>query len=521
MISYKLARRSFLGGCGGSAALLLPLLRSIEARAQGLPPPLRFLVIRHSQGSPLDLWRPADTATTTTYSLPANSAAFAPLQSKMVLIDGLNIVCASKVAGNAGGTNTSEGGTVALMTGVPTLGQLGQQDHCAGGESIDQLFLDQSPVLGGAGAPMSNRTLLGSLQLAADVRSDRDEVGPRVLSYRPPNLANATISLQRQPMFPETDPLAAFTKIFGAALPPGTGAASLLSQKLSVLDFMRSDLARLTTLIPASENTKLLAFADAIQALEATLRGAIANLPGAACVVPATPPMIPQTTVMPPIGLDPQPSGGTKLSGYDYYESGDPNSHPHQVVGRLHLSILKAAFLCDLARVATFSWSSGTSWVIFPGTFDGATLPGAPVWSTHYGPLSANDPATTAWWEAIDRFYSDQTSQALQEFDAATDVDGVSTLLDNTVIPYVSEVARRLDHNQQNVPFLVFGGKNTRIQGGTFLKVTDGSLGTQSGSTGNRPVNDAWLALAPIFGVNLASLGSPAQFTGPLPGVIA
>jgi hypothetical protein len=81
--------------------------------------------------------------------------------------------------GGYGGANTSEGGTVALMTGVPTLGLVGQQDHCAGGESIDQLFLDQSPVLGGAGALMSNRTPFGSLQLAADVRSSRDEVAPR------------------------------------------------------------------------------------------------------------------------------------------------------------------------------------------------------------------------------------------------------------------------------------------------------------------------------------------------------
>src|ERR1017187_3582081 len=120
-----MARRSFLRGCGGSAALLLPLLRSIEARAQGLPAPLRFLVIRHSQGSPLDQWRPAAAATTTTYTLPANSAAFAPLQSKMVLVDGLNIVCASSAPGGYSGANTSEAGTVALMTGVPTLGLVG------------------------------------------------------------------------------------------------------------------------------------------------------------------------------------------------------------------------------------------------------------------------------------------------------------------------------------------------------------------------------------------------------------
>jgi hypothetical protein len=518
-MSYRMARRSFLRGCGGSVALLGPLLRGIEARAQGIAAPLRFLIIRHACGSPLDQWRPSNAATTTTYTLPANSAPFAPLQSKMVLVDGLNIITASASGYSNGGQNTSEGGTVAIMTGVPTLGLVGQQDHCAGGPSIDQILLDQSPILGGAGAPIMSRTPFGSLQLAADIRSDRDEVGPRVLSYRPPT-ANVDISLARQPMYPKTQPLDVFTQLFGGPLPTGASMPALLAQKLSVLDYMRSDLQRLNTLVPASEKPRLLAHADAIQSLEDALRKSYAP-PGGACAVPATPLSIPQVT-----GLMGSGTIFTDLPGFDYYTAGDPTSHPHEVVGRLHLSLIKAAFLCDLVRVATFSWSSGTSWVAFPGTFNGATLPlpAGVVSCPHYEPLSADDPGTTAWWTAIDQYYSTQTSLALQEFAAATDVDG-NSLLDNTVIPYVSEVGRRWDHNQQNVPVLVFGGKNTRIKGGTFLKVTDGTLPQQvgaasSGPAGNRPFNDAWLALAPIFGVTMNSLGASTQYIGPLPGLV-
>jgi hypothetical protein len=522
VISYKIARRSFLRGCGKSAVLLAPLLRSIEARAQGLPAPLRFLVIRHACGSPLADWRPSAAATTTNFTLPAQTAAFAPLKSKMVLVDGLNIVTASQQAGNSGGLSTSEGGTVAVMTGVPTLGQIGQQDHCAGGPSIDQILLDRSSVLGG-GASLTGRTPFGSLQLAADIRSTRDEIAPRVLSYRPPT-ATVDIGLARQPMNPETHPLDVFTRIFAGVAPPGTGS-SLLLQKLSILDFMRSDLARLNSLVPASEKVRLQQHADSIQSLEASIRTTLAPPSSTGCVVPPMPPSIAEVTSP----SSPTSSIYTRLPGYDYYTPGDPTSHPHQVVGRLHLSLAKAAFLCDLVRVATFSWSSGTSWVAFPGTFDGATLPGNPVSAPHYESLHA-DPttpagtATAAWAAAIDRFYSDQTSQAIQELAAATDVDG-NSLLDNTVVVYLSEIARGWDHNQMNVPFLVFGGKNTRLRGGTFLKITDGPLPgqtglTSSGGTGNRPVNDAWLALAPIFGVNLASLGDPSQYTGPLPGLV-
>jgi hypothetical protein len=78
--------------------------------------------------------------------LPPETAAFNTLRSKMVLIDGLNIVTASLQAGSDGGAYSAEGGTVAIMTGVPTLGQVGQQNHCAGGPSIDQRFLAKSPV---------------------------------------------------------------------------------------------------------------------------------------------------------------------------------------------------------------------------------------------------------------------------------------------------------------------------------------------------------------------------------------
>lgn len=215
------------------------------------------------------------------------------------------------------------------------------------------------------------------------------------------------------------------------------------------------------------------------------------------------------------------PAGGSRLTGVDYYTAGDPADHPHEVLGQTHLALIQAAFLCDLVRVATFSWASGTSWVVFPSTFNGATLSSTLVSSPHYESTGSFDPATVDWGAAIDRYYYDQTSRALQRFATATDIDG-NTLLDNTVIPYLSEVSRRWDHDQRNMPFLVFGGKNTRLKGGTFLKVTGGSWPPQEGTgVGNRPYNDAWLALAPIFGVTLPALGSQLQYTGPLPGLVS
>jgi hypothetical protein len=529
--SYKIARRTFLRGAAG-AGVLLPLLRRIEARAQGMTAPLRFLVIHHPLGtrhkgqfSPMDMWRPSATATTTSFTLPPNSAPFEPLRSKMVMVDGLNIVTSSQVqGGNFGGQNTHEGGVVAVMTGVPTLGPIGTQDHAAGGASIDQIFLDRSPKLGGSNSPSTSKTVFQYLALAADIRSDRDEVAPRVLSYRPPLTGSPVISqadrnAARQPLFPETEPLNIYTRLFRSLIAPGADpsvAAAKLAQQQSVLDFIKGDLTRMRTLVPASETSKLDSFAGSVQQLEASLR---LSLTASGLQRPDRP----ESFAMTGGGArDAQaPQGGSVLKGVDYYDAGDPSNHPHQRLGMQQLAMIRAAFTFDYVRVATFMWSAGTNWVVFPTSFRDTLLPTptTAASSPHHPPSHTTESNTMAWLAQLDTWYAEQTSAALQAMDATLDFDG-NTLLDNTIVVYLSEIARAYDHDQLNVPLLVFGGKNTGLKGGQYIKITDGPLPTVDGATtGNRPWNDLWLALAPAFGVTLPSLGSPAQYTGPLPGL--
>jgi hypothetical protein len=433
----------------------------------------------------------------------------------MVMVDGLNLVAVAGGTATNSGQNTPEGGMVALMTGVPTLGYVGQQDHCAGGPSIDQLLLQRSPVLGGLN--FSKPTLFGSLQMAADVRSDRDEIAPRVLSYLPPAIGVPDPGLARRPLFPESSPVNAYARLFGGASPGGTGAGAL-AQNLGAIDYMRRDLARLRSLIPATEKGKLDAYAAAIAQLEASLRAKYATPTATTCAVPSKPPDFPYTST----GRQTPPASVvyTSLPGVDYYVSGQPTSHPHLDLGLTQLRLIKAAFTCDLVRVATFMWASGTSWVLFPGMFQGATVAGGYTSAPHHAVSHTTDQGTEDWLSQIDQLYSSATSTFLQELATTPDIDG-NMLLDNTIVVYVTEVARAFDSLQQNVPVILFGGKNTGLAGGTFLKVQDGTLPTQTGGTGNRPFNDLWLALAPAFGVSLTSLGASTQYTGPLPGVFS
>ncbi len=527
MISYKYARRSFLRGLGGSAALMVPLLRSIEARAAGATAPLRFLVIHHPLGANPQLtnWRPTATATTTNFTLPLESAPFTPLQKYMVMVDGVNLIAAGGGNDGGGGQNTHEGGFCAMMTGVPTIGMVGQQDHCAGGPSIDQILLQQAPGLGGPNFPKP--TPFGSLQLAADVRSDRDEVGPRVLSYLAPIKGQTDPNIARQPLYPETSPLNVYTRIFGGALPTGSTTntnAQILAQKLSVVTYLQSDLARLKTLVPSSEKDRLTAHADAIAQLEASLQATYSTTTTTTTSSVCTKPAMPANYSATSTGKQEYNNQSTvysDLGGSDYYVPNQATSHPYLDLGQTQLRLIKTAFACDLVRVATFMWAAGTSWVVFPGTFQGATIAGNLQSTPHHPPSHSDpsgDPNTAAWLNQINEFYSASTAAVLQEFATTPDIDG-NMLIDNTIIVYLTEVARAWDHNQQNMPLIIFGGKNTRLNGGTFLKVTSGSLPTQTGGTGNRPFNDVWLALAPIFGVTMNSLGAASQYTGPLPGI--
>lgn len=494
MRSYKVARRAFLRACGASP-LLVPLLRNIEAQAAGVVAPLKLLIIHQPLGTFLDDWRP-NSDSTTNFTLPTISAPLAPLQSKMVMVDGLDLVATS-------GDETHEGGMIGMM-GSASLGKIEttQQDHAAQGPSIDQLLLDQSPVLGGAAS--ASQTPFGSLQLAADIRSDRDEVSPRVMSYRPALQGEPDISRARQPMFPETQPLNVFNRIFGgdtAAPDDPDSAATILAQKASVLDVLRGDLAQLRTMVPSDQLTKVEAHEDAIRQLEASIQQTYQSQDqgnpdaGAVCVRPEAPPSFNETGV----GEE-----GSALSGVDYYVPGDPNTHPHQTLGRLQLSLIKTAFACDLARVGTFMWSAGTNHVVFPGTFNGASLNKQS--SPHHPP--SHEAETQPWLAEINTWYAQQTSEAIQEFEQQIDVDG-ATLLDNTIVAFVSEVARAVDHNFSNVPFAVFGGANTGLAAGQFIRLT-----------GNRPINDAWMAIAQLFDVNLSSLGASSQYTGVLPGLV-
>jgi hypothetical protein len=214
------------------------------------------------------------------------------------------------------------------------------------------------------------------------------------------------------------------------------------------------------------------------------------------------------------------------LSDYGNPVSQTDDSGNHEQVGNAHASILRAAFACDLIRVATFQWSPGTNHVSFKGLDPNSANT---IYMHH--PLSHRNgskafydgprPSADAYiWDAMvnaNKWYFDKTAAIINTF--RTQVDPLDpmggSLLDRTVIPMVTEVADA-SHSRSGHGALIFGGRALGMQGGQYRSVSGihnqlwvtvaqaflgaGAVSALSSETyqknGSNPISGLWVAPA-------------------------
>jgi hypothetical protein len=376
----------------------------------------------------------------------------------------------------------------------------------AAGPSIDQLLLAKSTKLQGTG--------FKSLQALCDDRIDHQEISCRCITYSTdtqpqsgiPGAGVTGAAYENIPIRPTLRPLELYNRVFGTMSPGGPSADVLRAraQKKSVLDFSLRELTRLRTLAPAGQKAVLDAHENAIRDLEKELdaQGTV-------------------NPVMCGIAMPPPDIGAQVDDGKDHPETVQvPMSDEtlHQQIGEYHQAIIRAAFKCDLTRTATFQWSPGTNHIAFKGLHPD-NLPGI---YTHHpvshesdvgSGLNAAPSARNAdvqYLVNVEKWYNTRMSEFLNTLKSTVDVFG-NPLLDNTVIPYVTEVARAT-HEHDIMPLVLFGGKNLGVKGGQFLQFP------------NRPYADFLLTIAQAFGVTIANLaGQPllnSPHTAVLPGVL-
>ena len=163
-----------------------------------------------------------------------------------------------------------------------------------------------------------------------------------------------------------------------------------------------------------------------------------------------------------------------------------------------HAAVILAAFQCDLIRVATFQWSPGTNHVSFAGM-----NPASPSTIYMHHPLShqitsRNDSLGSRpsgqrgdyidFLSNVQTWYNQKTAQVINLFKNATLSDG-STLLDHTVMPFVTEVAETTHFPRNPIPAMIFGGRALGMQGGQYMDFENNM----------RPWNDYWATIAQAY----------------------
>lgn len=473
ILSYARSRRRFLQGVGAAVGMA-SVLKGLEMAAEGAPSPKRFLIVQRPVGTVYENWWPQGNGSD--FQLSRIMQPFAPLKDRMIVMRDLKLPFDGSVGGG------HERGTVLMLTGQRTTELYpgnGGDDPMAAGPSIDQILAAQSAELQG--------TPITSLQVSCDNRADTPEVSTRHMSY-----AGA-----RAPMKPYYQPLEAYQRVFGSLMPGGgtddnlEALARARKQKKSVLDFAMKDLTRLQSLAPSSQRETLDAHAAAIREVEKELDADPRD--PATCGVTEVPEII-------QVNEHPDPYGNGQVTD-------ERDDEKHFRIGALHFAVLKAAFRCDLTRVATFQWSPGTNHVSFGELWP----PNPSVFKIHH--TLSHEPDTADSLEFLTRveeLYAKQLVGFLQDLAATQDLNGGS-LLDNTLVPYVTEVGARY-HNWDNMPWLLFGGVNTGLRGGQVWNNSGGGL---------RSTNDMWSACAEAFGVHNLAMGDSDLHTTAISGLFA
>jgi hypothetical protein len=475
MKSYRVRRRTFLTALGGTLGLQT-LLRNMEAAAQGTGAPPRFLMIGWPCGSVKVPFTPMGTGTGYTASTTFGEAGYiiSPFATP-TLKPHTHILYGFNMQGlNCPGGGAHEAGTPFSTTGAsgPGTRRNGGEtdDGCAGGPSWDQILLKHCPDLVTTGR--------GYYNVICDARVDSYETSTRCLSYGYTKQSvqaantNGMIS-ENAPLRPTLSPVTAYNDLFDGFSPGGGGtdadALRRLMQKKSVLDNSLRELQALYDMAPANMRVMIEANAAIIRAQEDALNELIMNPPMVGdCELPTAPP----NDLMGKMSdLNNYGSGGMV--------SGNGDADQHKAVGAAHAGLIRAAFACDVIRVATFQWSPGTNHVSFKGA-----VPAEPNTSYMHHPLSHSNLTSSYYqgarpgdgqrkvWDGmtfVQHWYFTETAKFVTEFLNTPDplaTDGAS-LLDRTVMTAVSEVGNP-SHDRNNASALIIGGSKLGMQPGGF-----------------------------------------------------
>ncbi len=401
----RLSRRAVLRGAGG-ISIALPWMEAMAPRmASAATAPKRFAVVFFGNGVITSNWNPSGSETN--FTLPTSLAPLKDLQSKIVVLQGVDNATAIATGGN--GHNT---GLNTVLIGQKKVGS--SEDGWGGGISVDQVLASK----------IGQSTRFPSLQLG--VLSNQRAGHP---------LCYLSYSGAQKPLTAEDDPRKVFARVFAglsATSDPAAQQASLarLERKRSILDFVKADFQALNPRLGATDRAKLDQHLSGIHDIERRLT--MGGFSGAAGTKPAEPP------------------ASLTLSTGNF-----------PMLTSLMMDMLVGAFATDQTRVITLQLSTAQS-PLTHGSWIGTPLSSSHHSVSHRTDAGAVDELTrVATWIVQQYALLGKRLQSVNE--------GGASLLDNTTVLLTSEVSVGSTHSFRDIPYVLMGGCGGAIKTGRYL----------------------------------------------------
>jgi hypothetical protein len=345
---------------------------------------------------------------------------------------------------NGPGGDGHHRGVVHMLTGTEQI-----DANNAGGPSVDQKIAQKI----GAGLPFA------SLQFA--VRIVYGDTNSRPLWSAPGKVVPAMQS-----------PWDAYKRVF-ASVPPTAGMPQPTQPKVdlrkSALDFALADTAALRLRLGATDRMLLDSYQESLRDIERRLSG-LGGTPA-------------------PVGCAPPTLGNTL----------DVKSEAnYPAVGKLQMDMLVAALQCNLTRVASLQWGNSNDQCTY--SFLGVNTLGHDMAHNN----NNCDPSHAKKLKVY-RWYAEQAAYLLNKLNSVP--EGAGTMLDNTVVLWVSEFSDSYGHQANKLMWLLMGNAGGYFKTGQVLDCA------------GRSTNDVHAALCNAFGIADRTFGNPAYCAGALPGL--
>ena len=389
-----LSRRAVLRGLVGGALVTvgLPTLEAMldphgTRLASGAPLPQRFMTYFFGNGVRLDRWVPS--AQGPGYPLSEELMPLAAVRDYVSVLSGFQNRCEQQITHHEGMT---------VFNGYTFTQQQGLFSK-SGGPTIDQVIADY----------ISEGTTFRSIEMGISKRLSVMDSGTTLfyLSHRS----------TEQPLPPEFNPQALWTKLFGSFVPMDDPSIKL---RTSVLDAVREDMNTLKKRLGAADLQRLDAHLTGLSELQKQIQA----LPPV-CTTPAMP-----------------TETNTDVGGQE----------PMTAVSTAMADLLAFAFSCDISRVASIMVSGGASETVFSELGQS----GVHHTNTHDGNAQGEVHDVVVW-------NMERLAYLLDKLRSTPDGVTGENLLDNMVLFCSSDCSEGYSHDIYDMPILVAGRGGGRL----------------------------------------------------------